>query len=74
MIERMYDVTVAGQCGALWCSGMGCTFAYGSMSHRFESEHRLLVHHSASAFSNLRLLAFSAHRTIQFVACCSSLG
>jgi len=52
---------------------VGSTLAFGSLGHGFESEHRLFSHHGASAFSKLRSLR-SAHWTIQFVDCCSSLS
>jgi len=38
------------------CGVVGSTIAVGSIGHGFESEHRLLSHHSASAFSKLRSL------------------
>jgi len=39
------------------CGVVGSTFAFASIGHGFESEHRLFSHHGASAFSKLRSLA-----------------
>jgi len=50
VILKIYQVILE----ILWFSGR--TFAFGSIGHGFESEHRLFSHHSASAFSKLRSL------------------
>jgi len=55
------------------CGEVGSTLAFGSIGHGFESEHHLFSHYSASAFSKLRHWR-SAHWTIQYVDCCSSLS
>jgi len=56
---------------ALVCGVVGSRLAFGSISHGFESEHRLFSHHSASAFSKLRSLVKcslddSVRRLLQF--------
>jgi len=69
-IDGWYDYNNrVGRCGVV-----GSTLAFDPyMGHGFESEYRIFSHHSASAFSKLRSLR-SAHCTIQFVDCCSSLS
>jgi len=49
---------IPGRCGVAGrCGVVGSTLAFGSIGHEFESEHRLLSHHSASVFNKLRSLA-----------------
>jgi len=55
------------------CGVMGSTLAFGSIGHGFKSEHtyfHTIVHQPSASWDHWR----SAHWTIQFVDCCSSLS